>query len=122
MFFPLDRVAIVDKYINGHAFETTIIETHVNLKGGLTYITSDDWSREKTEKELSFIMGGGWHLKHFKNEFEPGDRVSWVDHGIRQVDTIEKKIYTYNTFRILYKLSCGLTFYASHLRLCEGGV
>ena len=122
MFFPLDKVAIVGEYINGHEVETSIVETHVNLKGGLTYITSNDWSRERTEKELSFIMGGGWHLKHFVKEFYPGDRVSWVDHGIRQIGIIEKKIYTYNTFRILYKLNCGLLFYASHLTKCEGGI
>ncbi len=122
MFYPLDRVAIVGEYINDHEVETNIVETHVNYKGGLTYITSNDWSRERTEKELSFIRHGNWHLKHFVKEFDPGDLVSWVDNGIRQLSMVEKKIYSFNTSRILYKLSCGLIFTASHLRKCEGGI
>jgi hypothetical protein len=117
MFFPLDIVEIV-----GNKIETRIVETHVNRTGGLTYITDNNWSRERTEKELSFIRSGGWHLKHFVKEFYPGDRVSWVDNRLRQTDIIEKKIYTFANSRILYKLSCGLVFTASHLRKCEGGI
>ena len=123
MFFPLDKVAIVGKYRNGHAVETTIVEVHVNRKGGITYVTSDDWSSEKTEKELSFICSGGWQLKRFVKEFDPGDIVFWTDDdGMRRTGIIEKRAYAYNTSRIFYKLDCGFVFHASALRLCKGGL
>lgn len=120
MFNPLDIVHI--KSINGKYEAVTILERHINLDDTITYITTWNCNKEYKEEDLILVKRGCWREKVFKIEFYPGDRVSWIDGRYLHVDTIVKKIYSYETSRALYKMSCGITIRKSHLRLCEGGI
>ena len=122
MFLPYDEVIIMtpsDPYYNK---KVIIVETHINMDGTTTYITTAGWDIERKESELELHKKGNWHKKVFKNEFEPGDKVKWTSKHYVNVSTITQKIYFWHTSRIYYHLSCNLTFTSSKLRLCKGGI
>ena len=54
MFLPCDEVIIMtpsDPYYNE---KVTITETHINMDGTITYITTAGWDIERKESELKY--------------------------------------------------------------------
>lgn len=120
MFFNLgDLVYVRDWKDHG---KHRIICAYENFNKIDTYTIDDLQNTTWEEWQLVRVEERHTNQFMFKKEFDLGDTVlSSVNH-VRTYGKIISKIYTINTKRIQYRLDNGLTFYASHLRLCEGGV